>query len=216
MCRICNSFADNFFVGYVAGDRIYKLTADDLYDQLGLNYDDIDDIDEMLTETASFKSGDRYYGGLPSEPSMSEYGKAMDAARKTREALLDKYGIKVDNDRAKGYTTYTGTINGHTFKYVEGQRDFSRWLSELVIDNKTVNPYKSSIGKIHKMFETNAISITDIVDLLLKDNFENIVYKESLTEASLEEEIDMNDDLDESTKSRKKPSEILRAAGLID
>ena len=33
------------------------------------------------------------------------------------------------------------------------------------------------------------------------------------TEASLMEEID---DLDESTKSRKKPSEILRAAGLID
>ena len=154
-------------------DAYYDYVAADTYD---------DDIDGMLTETASFKSGDRYYGGLPSEPSMSEYGKAMDSARKNRDALLDKYDIKVDNDRSKGYTTYTGTINGHTFKYVEGHRDFSHWLSELVIDNKVVNPYKSSLNKIRKMFETNAVSISDIVHLLLKDNFDNIVYKEALTE----------------------------------
>ena len=45
---LINDPADNFFVGYVAGDRIYKLTEEDIYDQIGIDYDD--DIDEMLTE----------------------------------------------------------------------------------------------------------------------------------------------------------------------
>lgn len=40
--------ADSFFVGYVAGDRIYELTEEDIYDQIGVNYDN--DNDEMLTE----------------------------------------------------------------------------------------------------------------------------------------------------------------------
>lgn len=44
--------ADSFFVGYVAGDRLYELTEQDIYDQIGVNYDNDNDESDRDTFTA--------------------------------------------------------------------------------------------------------------------------------------------------------------------
>ena len=160
----------------------------------------------LSEETNSFKSGDRYYGGLPSEPSVAEYGKAMDSIRMSRQQLLDKHGITVE--RLPGKVKYTGTVNGHTFCYIEGTKDFSRWVSELIIDGKTVDEYNSLAypKSISKMFETNATSISRIIKFLEDDTLDHLSFKEDrkpipegMTIEQLVEEMEENEDTVECT-----------------
>ena len=115
-----------------------------------------------------FKSGDRYYGGLPSEPSSSEYGKMIDAAKTSQQAILDKYNIEVE--KIPDHIIYTGNVNGHDFTLIESVDGFNHWINTLIIDNNEVDTYKSPArpGSISNMFEVNKSGILAVIDFIEK------------------------------------------------
>lgn len=54
---------------------------------------------KRFIKSSSYKSGDRYYGGLPQEPSFAEYGKAMaDAQTHFKKFLAENNVTVVDVD----------------------------------------------------------------------------------------------------------------------
>lgn len=50
---------------------------------------------KRYVKSASYKSGDRYYGGLPKEPSDIEYGKMMDEARDRFNKFISDNNVTV-------------------------------------------------------------------------------------------------------------------------
>ena len=96
-----------------------------------------------------FKNGDRYYGGLPQEPSSEEYGKAMDAARNNFDKFLSDNNVTVRDIRYGGsvakYQSYTwATPSNQRIEIVY----YNRWLGgsmicELYVAGRGVDVYKS-------------------------------------------------------------------------
>ena len=101
-------------------------------------YENEEDFDESLKESSSYKSGDRYYGGLPSEPSFSEYGKAMKSRQERRKALI-VFSVKVaEFDESTDYDK----IFADSVKKIEFNHGFDEWWFER-IDEDTWGKYEN-------------------------------------------------------------------------
>ena len=58
-------------------------------------------------KSTGYKSGDRYYGGLPAEPSDAEYGQMMDNARDRFNKFMSDNNVTVVDVDSHGYGTKT-------------------------------------------------------------------------------------------------------------
>lgn len=145
--------------------------------------DSINESNSIKEDTFGYKSGNRYYGGLPSEGSDTDYAELMSNAASEEEKFLAKYGVKKEHRSTSfdsGEDKYTGNINGHDFEYIESSRFPNKhWASKLVIDNKEVDIYKSKSDPGYWATIDNSFSISDLIDMLSNDRFDAIVFKKS-------------------------------------
>ncbi len=104
--------------------------------------------------SATYKSGDRYYGWLPQEPSHIELGKAYDDARTHFEKFLDVNHVTVIDTDSHGYGVKTQSYIWNTpdnreieiIYYNRGSLGGSE-ISEMYIEDDSgyhkVNVYES-------------------------------------------------------------------------
>lgn len=112
---------------------------------------------KRFIKSSSYKSGDRYYGGLPQEPSSSELGKAYDDARTRFEKFLAENNVTVVDVASHGYGVKTQSYVWKTpdnreievVYYNRGSLGGST-ISEMYIEDAsgyhTVNVYESKYG----------------------------------------------------------------------
>ena len=116
-------------------------------------------------KSTSYKSGDRYYGRLPQEPSSEEYGKAMEAARNNFDKFLSDNNVTVRDTRYGGsvakYQSYTWTTPSN--QHIEIVY-YNRWLGgsmicELYVDGRGVDVYKSE----YNGWRLTKVSLMDVI-----------------------------------------------------
>lgn len=100
-------------------------------------------------KSAGYKSGDRYYGGLPAEPSDIEYGAATSSARNGFDKFLSDNQVAVEDIEPSGnsakYQSYTWmTPDGRDIEIIYYNR-FSggSQISSMFVDGRKVDIYNS-------------------------------------------------------------------------
>lgn len=159
----------------------------------------------------SYKSGDRYYGGLPQEPSDVEYGNIMTSVAKEKQKFIKDNNISVEKD--DGSVIYSGKYNGHSFVYSERTSGFSHWAEFLIIDRKKVDLNKSTFGYwAGFMSETNKGSLYDVIQALKDiDNTDDENYIVFKGEVTVEESFEATAPSISDLKSFFNTSDTLRA-----
>jgi len=145
---------------------------------LDLPYKDLDEsLNEAKVHLKEWNTGDSDCDGL-------SYAKAIEKTRAENEKKLNNLikdnNIKVNQNATEpGYagtfTRYSGVYNGHQFTLDLNKEHFTHWIKNLIIDNKLVNLYKSSIGNI-KLSQNNYWGILDLPKLLADENIKNYIY----------------------------------------
>ena len=122
-----------------------------------------------------FGDFDESYTG---EPSSSDYGKFITSYYNDIENVLTKYGIRRITRRHS--TDYVGTVNDHSFFFVEGNTGTGHYAKELYIDDKEVNLYQSkeSERSFAYLNEMNQFGILSLVKMLENNNLSGIVYRD--------------------------------------
>ena len=100
-------------------------------------------------KSTGYKSGDRYYGGLPAEPSDIEYGEAMSSARNGFDKFLSDNRVTVEDIESSGnnskYQSCTLiTPDGRDVEIIYYIR-FSggSQISSMFVDGRKVDIYNS-------------------------------------------------------------------------
>lgn len=149
--------------------------------------DGISAADSMTnSQTKSYKNGDRYYGGLPKEPSDLSYGKIMDQIKNDFNNWLKKNNIESHQWRENGTIKrqYTGNFDGNDFGYLEAEDSFTGRKAplEFKINGRKVNLKKSgkkirnSLSPISHLYDVETI-FRPRKDVYPADDYE-IVYED--------------------------------------
>lgn len=100
-------------------------------------------------KSTGYTSGNRYYGGLPFEPSFENYGEAMSSARNGFDKFLLDNHVAVENIEPSGnsakYQSYTWiTPDGRDIEIIYYNR-FSggSQISSMFVDGRKVDIYSS-------------------------------------------------------------------------
>ena len=129
-------------------------------------------------KSTSYKSGDRYYGGLPQEPSSDKLGKAYDDARTSFEKFLTENNVTVIDVDSHGHGTKTQSYIWKTpdnreieiIYYNRGSLGGSE-ISEMYIEDNSgyhkVNVYESKYNGWQTLRDA---SIQAIITSLNTDN----------------------------------------------
>lgn len=129
-------------------------------------------------KSTSYKSGNRYYGGLPQEPSSAELGKAYDDARTHFEQFLAENNVTVIDTGSHGYGVKTQSYIWKTpdnseieiIYYNRGSLGGST-ISEMYIEDNSgyhkVNVYESKYNGWKSLREA---SIENVITSLNTDD----------------------------------------------
>jgi len=99
-------------------------------------------------KSTSYKSGDRYYGGLPQEPSTDKYAQALSDARNSFQKFLSDNNVTErklkswSNATEKLYTWITPDNQNIKIVYYDSLSG-DKSITELYIDGRKVDVYKS-------------------------------------------------------------------------
>ena len=121
-------------------------------------------------KSTGYKSGDRYYGGLPAEPSDAEYGQMMDNARDRFNKFMSDNNVTVVDVDSHGYDIKTQSYIWKTpdnreieiIYYNRGTLGGST-ISEMYIEDNSgyhkVNVYDSKYNGWKSLREASLIDV---------------------------------------------------------
>lgn len=137
-------------------------------------------------KSTGYKSGDRYYGGLPAEPSIEEYGRAIDDARNSFNKFMSDNNVTVtDLKQGSGGATYQSyrwaTPDNREIEIVYYNRGLlgGSTISECYIEDASgyhkVNVYDSK----YKWYSLREAYLPDIISAFNSDSDElSLVFYE--------------------------------------
>lgn len=142
----------------------------------------------------NYKSGDRYYGGLPTEPNDSDYATGVARAHKADEEYLNKSGFT--KSRVGKYDVYTGEIDGNDIEIhiLPGLFGPSR-LAEIYINNDEINLGKSTFNYYNRgqlnLYHYNDMfgTLESALEMIIQNGWEpygTLIFKEDSKNESVE------------------------------
>ena len=125
-------------------------------------------------KSTGYKSGDRYYGGLPAEPSDVEYGEAMSSARNSFNKFLSDNQVAVEDIEPSGnnakYQSYTWTTPDDRDIEIIYYNRFSggSQISSMFVDGRKVDIYNSKYDGWKSLKDA---SLMEVISAFNSDNY---------------------------------------------